>query len=362
MGGRSGSVRPACSASRSEPRLGEELRRQQAADLPHRPPRQRVHLAGAVRADDHRHRVRHPRHQLEPGRRDHRERALGPGEQGRVVVAGVVLDQPGHVRQHGAVGEHRLDAAQLGPHRAVPQHPQPARVGGDRPAHRGAVPAGDEHPQVQAGIGVGDLLQAHPGAGADLPGVKIDRAEAVQPGQAEHHLAVERDAAARQAGVPALRDDRYPGVRAQREQRRHLLGAARPQHGRRAARKPARPVHGVAGRRIPGQHVRRPHHGRELPQQAGRQIAGHRITPYRWWLACWRSAAAGWRAGGGWPVGGRLSLVGGPVVVGPLAAAGAWPRRSIVAEGQPRAGSSVGMHACPPCCPMGAWPRQAEWP
>ena len=306
-------------------RLGEEFRRLQAADLPHRPPGQRVHLAGAVRADDHRHRVRHPRHQLEPGRRDHRERALGPGEQGRVVVAGVVLDQTGHVRQHGAVGEHCLDATQLGPHRAVPQHPQPARVGGDRPAHGGAVPAGDEHSQVQAGSGVGDLLQAHPGPGADLPRVKIYRAEPVQPGRAEHHLAVQRDAATDQAGVPALRDDRHPSVRAQPEQRRDLCGAGGAQHGRGVAGEAPGPVHRVAGRRITGQHVRLAHHGRELPQQAGRRIAGHRITHYRRWLAC-------------------------------------RPRRSIVAEGQPRAGSSVGTHGCLPTGPMGAWPCQAEWP
>ena len=143
------------------------------------------------------------------------------------------------------------------------------------------MPAGDEHPQVQAGIGVGDLLQTHPGPRADLPGIKVGRAEPVQPGQAEHHLAVQRDAAPDQAGVPALRDDRHPGVRAQREQRRHLLGAVRAQHGRRAARKPPRPVHRIACRRIPGQHVHRPYHGCELPQEAGRQIAGHRITHCR---------------------------------------------------------------------------------
>ena len=88
------------------------------------------------------------------------------------------------------------------------------------------MPAGDEHPQVQAGIGVGDLLQAHPGPGADLAGVKIDRAEPVQPGQAEHDLAVQRDAAADQAGVPALRDDRHPRVRTQPEQGGDLRGAA----------------------------------------------------------------------------------------------------------------------------------------
>ena len=69
----------------------------------------------------------------------------------RLVVAGVVLDQPGQMRDDGAVGEDRLDSAQLGPHRPVAQHPQAAGVGGDSPADGGAVPAGDQDAQVQVG-------------------------------------------------------------------------------------------------------------------------------------------------------------------------------------------------------------------
>ena len=124
--------------------------------------------------------------------------------------------------------------ARIGPYRST--RSPPALVA-TAPPTVALCRAGDEHAQVQAGIGVGDLLQAHPGPGADLPGVKVDRAEPVQPGQAEHHLAVQRDAAADQAGVPALRDDRHPGVRAQREAApRPRAVSRRAQHGRACCR------------------------------------------------------------------------------------------------------------------------------
>ena len=73
------------------------------------------------------------------GRGDHGQGALRPGEQRRVVIAGVVLDQPGQVRHDGAVRQDRLDTAQLRAHRPEPQDAQPAGVGRHRPADSCAV-------------------------------------------------------------------------------------------------------------------------------------------------------------------------------------------------------------------------------
>ena len=57
-------------------------------------------------------------------------------------------------------------------------------------------------PRSRPGSASATCCRLTPAPGADLPGVKIDRAEAVQPGQAEHHLAVERDAAAARPVFP----------------------------------------------------------------------------------------------------------------------------------------------------------------
>ena len=166
----SGGARPACPADQEvQPGLGEELGREQAGHGGQGPPGRAAWTsaspASAVIDGD---RVTRPRDQPEPGPGDDRERAFRPGQQRRVVIAGVVLDQAGQVRHDGAVGQHGLDAAQLGPHRAVAQDPQPARVGGDGAADRGAVPAGDQDAEVQVGVGRPDLAQRDPGPGGDL--------------------------------------------------------------------------------------------------------------------------------------------------------------------------------------------------
>jgi hypothetical protein len=142
-----------------QPGPGEEFRRQQAGHGVQRLSGQRVHLAGPLQPDDHGDRVGGPGDKLDPDRGDHGERPFRAGQQARVVVPGVVLDQPGQVRHHGAVGEHRLHAAHLGPHRPVAQHPQAARVGRYGPAHGGALPTGDNHPEVEPRLRVRDPLQ-----------------------------------------------------------------------------------------------------------------------------------------------------------------------------------------------------------
>ena len=203
-----------------------------------------MYLAQAADPGQRGHRVPQPGHEPEPGRGDHGQGALRPGEQRRVVVAGVVLDQPGQVRHDGAVRQDRLDTAQLRAHRPEPQDAQPAGVGRHRPADSCAVPAGDQDPQIQARVGVRHLLQSDPGPGRDLRGLMNDRSEPMQAGQAQHDLAVQGHAAADQAGVTPLRDDGHPGAGAQGEHSRDLGRVTRPDHGRRVPAK--RPVQSTA--------------------------------------------------------------------------------------------------------------------
>ena len=255
----------------SRPVLGEELGRYQTRYLPDRPAGQRVHLVQAADPGQRGHRVPQPGHEPEPGRGDHGQGALRPGEQGRVVVAGVVLDQPGQVRHDGAVREDGFDPAQLRAHRPEAQDAQPAGVGRHRSADGGAVPAGDEDRKIQARAGVRHLLQGDPGPGRDLGRLLIDRSELVQPGQAQHDLAVQRHAAADQAGVAPLRDDGQAGVRAQGQHRRHLGRILGPNGRRCPPPETARPVHGEPGGRVAGQHVRLAHDAGQRPEQRTRK-------------------------------------------------------------------------------------------
>ena len=111
------------------------------------------------------------------------------------------------MRHDGAVREDGFDPAQLRAHRPEAQHAQPAGIGRHRPADGGAAPAGDQDPEIQARVGVRHPLQGDPGTGRDLSCLMIDRSQLVQPGQAQHDLAVQGHAAADQAGVSPLRDD-----------------------------------------------------------------------------------------------------------------------------------------------------------
>ena len=126
---------------------------------------------GRERQEGH-HPLRAGRHQAQPGRRDHAERALAAAEQPRQVVAGVVLEQPAQVRHDRPRPEHGLDPGQLGPGGAVPEHLEPAGIGGDGAADRGAVPAPQVDPVGPPRRHRGRLHVGHrrPGAGGQLPG------------------------------------------------------------------------------------------------------------------------------------------------------------------------------------------------
>jgi len=239
----------------AESGAGEELRRHESRYVPDRLSRQCVEFTEAVEPDDRGDRVPQPRDQPEPRLGDDGQGALGAGEQRRVVVAGVVLDQPAQVRDDGAVGEDGLYPAQLRAHRPIAQDSDPARVGRHRPADGRAVPAGDLDAEIQVGIGVRDLLEGHPRTGGDLGRLTVDRTQLSQAGRAQDNLTVERHAAADQAGIAALRDDRHAGLGAQRQDGRDLGGVTRPDRGSRVTAKSSRPVDGETGGRFTRQDV-----------------------------------------------------------------------------------------------------------
>ena len=243
----------------AETGLREELGRQQAGHVADGPAGEAVQVAETAEPRDGGHGVAGAGHQLQPRRGDNGQGALGAGQHRRIVVTGVVLDQPGQVRQHGAVGEHRLDAAQLGAHRPVAQHAQPARVGGHGAADGRGGPAGDDNAQVEVRVGVRDLLEGHARARGHLRRVPVHRGHLAEPGQAEDHLAVPRHAPSDQASVTALRHHREPGFGAQGQDGGDFRGVAGPHHRRRMATETSRPVHRESRRRVTREHVGWPH-------------------------------------------------------------------------------------------------------
>ena len=79
---------------------------------------QRCHLASRLRVE------------LQHGRRDDAQRALGADEQVTQVIAGIVLAQPVQAMPDLAVGRHYLQSQAQLAHVAVAQHLHPAGVGG----------------------------------------------------------------------------------------------------------------------------------------------------------------------------------------------------------------------------------------
>jgi hypothetical protein len=156
-------------------------------------------------------------------------------------------------------------------HRAIAQHSYSAGVGRHRPAYRRASPAGYLDAEIQVRVRVRDLLQGDPGAGGDLGGLAVDGVRPGQPGRAQNDFAMEWHAAADEAGVPALRHDGHPGVGAQGQHRRDLIGIAWPHHGRRLALEAPRPANGEAGCRVTRQDMLLTHDAGKGPQDRARK-------------------------------------------------------------------------------------------
>ena len=175
----------------------------------------------------------------------HAEGALRADEELLEVVSGVILAQDAEEVEDGAVGEHRLDAEDAAVEGSVAEEAEAAGVGGDVAADLtlalGAEVQGDGHAVgVERGL---EVLEDHASLGDDGAGAGVDAEHAVHATRAEDHLVVHGDAAAHQAGVAALGDDRQAAVVAVAEDQGYLLGRAREEEHARRALVLAHPIH-----------------------------------------------------------------------------------------------------------------------
>ncbi|CAB5025931.1 unannotated protein [freshwater metagenome] len=185
--------------------------------------------------------------------RDDAEGALRAAEERREVVAGVVLEQALEVGDHRAIGQHRLDAGELGAGHAVGDDVDSTGVRRDGAADRRRVARGEVDPVHPAGRGGVALHVAEEGAGAgrELAGELIDLADVREPAQGDddgqaHGAGVSgRDSAADEAGVAALRQDRDVRYGAGSDNPGDLGGRAGPYDCKARTGEPAGPVGGV---------------------------------------------------------------------------------------------------------------------
>ena len=202
-------------------------------------------LGGEAEQLERRLRRRHPderdfdrartRHQPQHRGGDDAERAFRADEQVLEVVAGVVLLELVEVVEHAAVGEHHLDAERVRARDAVGERGGAAGIGREIAAD-GAGALRRQQLRIEPvdfGGGLARPLQGHAGLAGDGVGDGIDLADAVEPVERQHELAVLRRLSADQAGIAALRHDGGPGLVCELEDGRDLGDRARPQHQRR---------------------------------------------------------------------------------------------------------------------------------
>ena len=150
------------------------------------------------------------------------------------VVAGVVLLQLAEQVEHAAVGQHHFDAEHQIAGDAVGERAGAAGVGGEIAAD-GAASLGAERQREQPVGGCRRLLrllQHHAGFAGHGVRRGIDLADFVEAGERDQQFAVERNLAADQAGIAALRHHRRAGLVGELEDRRHFGDrAGAQQHG-----------------------------------------------------------------------------------------------------------------------------------
>ena len=144
---------------------------------------------------------------------DDTERAFGADEEVLEIVAGVVLLELVEKVQHATIRQHDFDTHHEVAGDAIGERVGAAGIGGEIAAD-GAAALGAQRQRKQA-VGVGGRLlrlrQHHARLAGHGVRRDIDLADAVEPGQRQHHLAVERDLAADEPGIAALGHDRGRG-------------------------------------------------------------------------------------------------------------------------------------------------------
>ncbi len=209
--------------------------------------------------------------------------ALGAAEERAEVVAGVVLEHAGQVREDGAVGEHGLDADDLQAGHAEGDDVDAPGVRGDGAADGRGVAGGEVDAVVPPGCCRVALHVSQQGSCPDghLAGEVVDLAEEVEAAGREDDrqgIGVRRgNGAGDEAGVAALGHDGHAMVVARAQHGCDLHRRARAHdEGRRAAPAP-RPVDDVLLHqgRI-GEHVLGPDDRRErIRQRRRRPGVGH---------------------------------------------------------------------------------------
>ena len=177
------------------------------------------------------------RHQPQHRRGDDAERALGADEQVLQVVAGVVLLELVEVVEHAPVGEHDLEAEHMRARDAVGERRRAAGIGGEIAAD-GAGAFRRQQLRIEPvdrGRRLARAAERHAGLAGDGVGDRVDLADAVEPRERQHDLAMVRDLPADEAGIAALRHDRRARLVGELEDRGDLGDRARAQHHRRAA-------------------------------------------------------------------------------------------------------------------------------
>ena len=140
-----------------------------------------------------------------------------PAQQRRPVQSDGLLRQPGQRPDRRPVGEHRGQPGHLRAHRAEAHDARAAGVGGDGAPDGRRVAAGEVDRRVEpGGPGVGAPRgQRDAGPGGHLRGAGVDRRRARSAGGVDTHDHRPRrgHAAADEAGVAALGDERRAGRR-----------------------------------------------------------------------------------------------------------------------------------------------------
>ena len=166
--------------------------------------------------------------QDEPG--DDAERPLAADEELLEVVTGVVLDHPVERRDHGAVGEHGLEAQHHLAHHAVADHAIAAGIGRGIAADRRRTPRAEierEH-ETFAFRRVVNLLQRSARLDLHRAAERVDGLDAIHALEGKPDFAGACDRALYEAGEATHRHDRLAGRIAGSEHAGNVIGVCGP--------------------------------------------------------------------------------------------------------------------------------------
>ena len=164
------------------------------------------------------------------------------------VGAGVVLDVGPQAIQHGAVGQHRLQADHEFARHAVADDAIAAGIGRDVAADGAAAARAQverEHQPERIELFL-QRLQHHARLHGGHRAVGVDRLDRRHAFHRQHDFTGLRQLAQHQPGAAALGRHRNAGGVADGERARHLLRVRRTQHGKRRLAPPSHRVHQVA--------------------------------------------------------------------------------------------------------------------